>query len=279
MAITGTGTQADPFKPTTWEEFLSCTTTDSVYTELPEGGGTFDMNDYYPEGITSTIPLRGFINGNGWTIKNAVYSGRYGAFLVSSSNSYGKVVGLNFFNFRFTTNITGAVFIEGGNSGTMFRLCQFSGLVDNTGAQYCAITRGNEAMALERCSYNIQIDCHAKSARTVSLDTGNWSASAHYCNVRVTGMSDYDTLNITPNSTYISGSIKSIRIEDRGLGAKESVIDTECDVISYAIGSATMTLVNTDKYSGSLPNGCIGVTTEQLKDAEYLSSLGFPIQT
>ena len=38
-----------------------------------------------------------------------------------------------------------------------------------------------------------------------------------------------------------------------------------------------MILVNTDRYSGTLPTGCIGVTDEQLRDAAYLSSIGFPI--
>lgn len=308
--MTGTGTQADPYKPTTWEEVLSCTANDGIYTDFPvtlvktsdtqvksfkvylrqdgsvvkkpktseistyyENTFVFDMNDYDPEGITSTIQLRGFINGKGATIKNAFYSGNDGAFRVSNDNSGGQIVGLNFTDFRFITSHTDTVFIEGSiNSGTMYRLCQFSGRVENKGAQYCAITRGGYNATISRCSYNIEIEGN------VSIDTGNWSAQLQYCNVNVTGITGNDTLNITPNNTFVSGSVNALTIEGSFGNAKESIIDVAASSISTANGGATLIPVNTDKYSGSLPSGCIGCTTAQLKDAEYLYSIEFPIQ-
>lgn len=37
VAITGTGTANDPFRPETWEEVLQCTSTDGIYTTFPPG--------------------------------------------------------------------------------------------------------------------------------------------------------------------------------------------------------------------------------------------------
>ena len=134
MAIAGTGTQADPFKPETWEEFINCTD-DSVYVELPTGGGIFDMNDYYPEGITSTISIKGFINGNGWTIKNAAAYTSTPAFRMSSTSSLGKIQNLNFLNFKqaYLPNQTHSCLIMGDRnySGEAFKNCSFSGLLEN----------------------------------------------------------------------------------------------------------------------------------------------------
>ena len=79
-----------------------------------------------------------------------------------------------------------------------------------------------------------------------------------------------------PINSYISGSVYSLVFAQ---SPYDSVIDCEASSISIYTGSVRDILVNTDKYSGSLPSGCIGVTTAQLKDAEYLSSIGFPIQT
>jgi hypothetical protein len=275
--MTGTGTQADPFKPTTWEEFLSCTTSDGVYTELPEGGGTFDMNDYYPEGITEIIPLRGFINGNGWTIKNAYYRGSRYAFEMSTSDSYGKITELNFLNFRFEATGTGAALI-GTSSGTYvgqaFTLCQFSGRIERVQGAYCAVTLGGYTSTHFRCSYNLEFSGQA------SVDTGNFCAVSKYCNIVIRSLDSASRFYLMPDNSYVSGSAYPLMLMTVGGGQTiYSVLDVEASSIGFETGSATMTLVNTDKYTGALPSGCIGVTTAQLKDAEYLSSLGFPIQT
>ena len=308
--MTGSGTQQDPYKPSTWAEVLSCTTSDSVYTDFPvslvktrdiavdqrkiylyqdgtvvqnprnseigsyyENTFIFDMNDYYPEGIVGTIPLRGFINGRGATIKNAYYSGDEGAFLVSSQDYLGKISYLNFINFRFATTTTDRVFIEGPETGNVFYRCKFSGRVENNGAQWCAITRGNYFTSLVRCSYNIEIKGIA------SIDTGNWSGTCRGCDINVIGLTDNDTLGITPNNTYVSGEIHTLSIEGTNGNAYESIIDVEAASIISNNGDPAVTFINTDKYSGSLPGGCTGATTAQLKNADWLRSQGFPIQT
>lgn len=288
MAITGTGTQADPFKPTTWEEFLSVSDTDSVYIELPEGA-VFDMNDYYPEGIAETIPLRGFINGNGAIIKNAACYTADAAFRISLNDTLGQISNLNFQNIRYQPAGSDyrALFQTESTTfrGTAFKLCSFSGIIDNTGSSgngYTSLFGIDAYGTVYRCSFNIKAIGNSAGTGTrsgVGIAMGmtlynNWDAKLQYCNIKISGEEYWHGIYL--DNTYLTGTGSS-RISL--LYGNESVIDCEASAITKAYGNQTKILINTDKYSGSIPSGCIGVTTEQLKDAEYLSSLGFPIQT
>ena len=75
MAITGTGTSADPYVVTTWDELASVTSETGVYIKL---GNNIDMNTEYPEGLTSGLTINcAEIDGEGYTIKNLYFkSGR-----------------------------------------------------------------------------------------------------------------------------------------------------------------------------------------------------------
>lgn len=283
MAITGTGTQADPYKPTTWEEFLSCTATDGIYTELPEGGGTFDMNDYYPEGITTEIPLRGFINGNGWVIKNARYEGSLWAFVMSQGSSSGQIKSLNFEDFRVTTNGGNACLIAVSGyymySGRMLEQCKFSGRCDTFSGSYSSVLYGGGYTSeVYRCSFNIEY-----SGVFSPEASGNWMTQFKYCNFRLKDLDAGSTVipTLCLNNSYLEGDMYGLScLTTSGIVTTESVVNANISGTirnEYAAGSKA--LVNTDKYSGTLPSGCIGVTTEQLTDAEYLASIGFPIQT
>ena len=59
----------------------------------------------------------------------------------------------------------------------------------------------------------------------------------------------------------------------------------DCDVANTVDagrnwGNSGVILVNSDKVGGSISAPyAVGVTTEQLKDTDYIASLGFPIQT
>ena len=68
MAITGTGTQADPYVVSTWADLVTKAAESSVYIKL---GADIDLNDEYPEGITSGCDLAcAEIDGDSYKIKN-----------------------------------------------------------------------------------------------------------------------------------------------------------------------------------------------------------------
>lgn len=276
--MTGTGTQANPYVPATWEEFISCTD-DSVYVELPTGGGTFDMNDYYPEGITSTINIKGFINGNGWTIKNAAAYTSTPAFRMSSTSSLGKIQNLNFLNFRRAyspAQHSSLIEGSGGYNGEAFRNCRFSGMLENYNAYnsdaYAEIILLGQYATIERCSFNIIT--RGTGRINVSQST-NWNAILSNCNIVIAG--ECNLFGFQSINSYISGTVGRIEFIN---SPYDSVVDCVATSISNYTGSkGHHIIVNTDKYTGSLPYLCIGVSTEEMNDADYLASIGFPIQT
>ena len=153
--MTGTGTQQDPFKPTSWPELLSVSTSNTVFIELPQGGGTFNMNDYYPEGIVQTIILKGNINGNGWTIKNPDYMGSNGCFDIGNA----KKTKLHFINCK--GKLSANYFIGTNDSissgAVIFDQCQFSGKIEAIGSSTPAFSNIDRQAYYKRCSLNLEL--------------------------------------------------------------------------------------------------------------------------
>lgn len=277
--ITGTGTQADPYRPETWEEILQCTTADYIYTVFP-ANAVFDMNDYYPDGIpTAGIVLKGFIDGNSATIKNAYYDGDAHAIIMSDAESKGKITYLKFLDFYFKATRRGATLIgvrpdaadNGTFSGEAFYGCEFSGVLSSLDVDYCGVTQCGKTGYISRCSYNVKA-----ISRGCNLDTGNYVAQHKNCNIIYEAA--YGT-QMALVGCYVEGSAPELNIYSEGSSQQSntSILNYTADTISGTGRYQNMILVNTDRYSGTLPTGCIGVTDEQLRDAAYLSSIGFPI--
>lgn len=280
MAITGTGTQTDPYRPETWEEVLQCTSTDSIYTVLPQNT-VFDMNDYFPDGIpTGGIILRGFIDGNGSSIINAHYEGSARAIIMSQYESNGNIRNLKFLNFYLKATRTAATLIGVTSEvvdnarfyGQAFYNCIFSGLVAATSnVSYCAVTQVSDAGSISRCAYNIT--CIASGA---NLDTGNYTALNKNCNIR---LDHIGVGSFAVDNCYMEGKISHCDINSISANApsNSSVLNIESDSITASRSNPSMILVNTERYAETIPTGMNGVTDTQLKDADYLRSLGFPI--
>ena len=75
MAVTGTGTAADPYIVDNWTDFLTvCNVSTSTYilwaNEETEEEKVVDFNDIAPYGLEAKIELKGHIDFNGWTLQN-----------------------------------------------------------------------------------------------------------------------------------------------------------------------------------------------------------------
>ena len=301
MAITGSGTSADPYKPTTWEEFLQCTASDNNYTELPEGGGVFDMRDYYTDGEVNNISLRGYINGNGWVIKNAKVtntSGTYGyyGFVISGNEDYGRIEHLDFIDFIVDSN--GVAGHMTGNSsqrvstsllasartsgrGTLIRYCRFLGSLEaaqrfSVGQEYNTILDITYMSGyIDVCSFNLTFNGDG------SITQGtNWQAGIRYCNIRATfENNDYELYGCF-YYCYIEGSASGIAGFSHTIAFQNTVINADISGgFRMDYGRMSSVLVNTDKYSGTLPTGTIGATTTEMKSKNDLDSKGFTIST
>lgn len=268
MAITGT--QADPYKPTTWEEFLSVSDTDSVYIELPEGA-VFDMNDYYPEGITDTITLKGYINGNGATIKNAAYRGSTACFEVGSSTK----TSLNFLDCR--GELSSGFFI--GSNGSIpsgrvvFNKCKFSGSVSAIGSNVPYFSWIGRTAYFNRCSFDLQLE-------ETMLDYALYK----YCNMKIETIGNTRSGYLQLDNSYLTGRIYLLEMQkySSSFFVGDSIIDAEINYdIYWSDGTPQHLLINSDKLAEGItvPSVLTQVTTAQLKNAADLSSIGFPVQT
>lgn len=302
MAITGSGTQADPYRPTNWEEFLQCTTADNKYTELPDGGGTFDMEEYYAGGEVHNIPLRGFINGNGWQIKNAKVtntSGTYSyyGFITSGFGNYGRIENLDFIDFTIDSNGVAANMTNNTNqrvsaallapantnyTGCLLRYSRFLGTL--TGNQSFSVSREYVAIVdmtfysttIEVCSFNLTLTGDG------SITQGtNWQAGLKYCNIRATCSGNNTEFYGCFYYCYIEGDVPKIASYSNVTNFEKTVINANISADSFRIdyGQANMVLVNTDKFDGTLLTGMIGATTNEMKSKTDLDAKGFTIST
>lgn len=299
--MTGTGTQNDPFVIADWSDFITAVGTSDAYVEFPknlvsttdtdvnpnklyvdsngvvqknvqpsdlanlyENTFEFDLNTIHPEAFTSTIQIKcASLKGNGATIKNISFDDCNGFTLGANT----VINGLNVKNFYFATS-SGKTFINAGASNSYIShldYCMFSGRVDErTSSQYGNFISTYYGQA-HSCSFNLQLANYARFRST----SNRTSFDMYNCRLNLTGETS-KTLDILATNCYISGDISASIVAS----GQYSVFDVECNAIS---GSGTLILANSDKCSSI--SGLTSVTSAQLKDAAYLSSIGFPIQT
>lgn len=293
--MTGTGTQADPYIVDNWPDFVTAVGTYDAYVEFPESGGVIDMNNVAPTGIPEINVACASIEGNGWIIQNLYCKGHKGL-----STAYGRYVSidkLHFLDFYFDDegryDRTGILLF--GNSsddrqGYFFTECQFSGIVncsyysDDESKRNGLFRQGNywEKCLLLRCSINVQLNGYA-----ILLGGSYYTHNdnrVEWCNIKVSGTSprwtkygDYRNCYITGDSAATgfdaSYGSSNFNIVNADFSSAESF---ECVGRS---GTGIINLINTDLLpdGATIGNGFIGVTTEQLHDAAYLASIGFPI--
>lgn len=280
--MTGTGTQADPFIVDNWPDFVTAVETSGAYVAFPEGGGTIDMNSVAPEGI-SQVQLRCVsIEGNGWNICN-LYTVGHGAFYSRSSVTINN---LNFLNFYGDFQSEKARFFDNGDNNPFhytFNLCRFSGLLVGTNDRAgfsSAWVAGGSHIRLHRCSVNLRLNGSIKFI----YYGGSWNANgnmADFCNIQISGTS--------PNVFADKYNYRNCYFSGKCLSKVELYNDSNFNVFNidfleaqnfscYCANPDAINIINKDKLPGVTGGtGFTGVTTEQLHDAVYLASLGFPI--
>ena len=236
----GTGTQTDPYIPENWEEFLTATGTSEAYVSLPEGGGVFDMNRIAPDGGLTVNIKCAEIQGNGWEIRNA-YNVR---FLISSG--YKRISKLHFLNFHYDKN---SIPFDLGSDTTISE-CKFSGILALP-SSYSVISSGK----LRRCSFNFKfID---KAFRSFL------NARFYFCKAVIDHSDSTATYDEDENMRYYNCFFEhKTNADNRQL---------------YFSGNSSILHSDAGNYILSATGAKVGVTEDQLRDAEYLRSVGFPI--
>ena len=295
MAVTGTGTQNDPFIPTTFEDFCTCmASSPSNYVELPADAEdkTFNMNDYYPEGITSALDWSANLNGNGWSIMNAVVANSTFAFTLNASNTYKNI---NFYGCWIKSNIyidpnTGDTTLLGGNFFQLNSPMNSSFLMENIkvtarldeGSEFFGgnFVRSNRSGTVNKANFQLEM------YDNTSICSSQYGILLKNCYIEydfrgTTGVNNTwfgRTADTTFHGKY-PVSAMNLNVCNRLVIDLEGI--TELKVAYAQRSTVNKVIVNTDKYVGTIPayGDIIQASSAQLQDATYLASQGFPATT
>jgi hypothetical protein len=273
MSITGSGTRADPYVVTTWDELASKVSETGVYIKI---GNDIDLNNEYPEGLTSGLTINcASIDGDGKTIKNLYFkSGRL--FYCEGNRTWENT---NIINFVLGDGNNGAAFHYNSTvyNTLTFKQCKLSGRLNSGLNDNNRVILASGRLKFNRCSLNIYF---SENTSTLS-NSPDWRdvVTFLYCNVNFTGVTNKG-LNMLLDNSYIKGSLPSATISttsSQGTKSVYSVLDIETTECTGSSGT-NLVLCNSDKIT-TISENLTSVTTSQLTNATYLSGIGFPIQT
>lgn len=302
--MTGTGTQADPYIVDNFPDFITAVGTSGAYVEFPknlvktsdteivegklyvDGSGepvtnpvtenlgnyyenTFALNanDYAPEGMTARITIAcAYFHGRGGAVKNIWFNRADGFYITANTD----IRATAFLNWRVTT-ATNSSFIVFNSNNTYT----------------CYFRKNIFQFGVEETSGGINLFDYI---RPVAVSNSFYVRSASTGEIKIFGNNSNYTA-CTRNRVYVDTTTAyrlymyyhdSLLVQGNCRGFQDaritnSVIDA---TFSGSVNGSnnSKVLVNKDKAS-SISGEHIAVTTEQLTDAAYLSSIGFPIQT
>lgn len=265
--MTGTGTQADPYIVDNWTDFVTALKTDTAYIRL---SADIDMNETYPQGISSTISVTAYsVNGNGFGIYNLRAKSR----LFSTTNNnrcyfsnidFLKLINdsgefwyghFSFQNCRFTGVLNGGIFFDSYDSFSVSRYIYLS--ANKNGGCFCnfALNGGYFHTSGSAGQYLFLTDSRFIFSGLLDDRTGYFKSN----NCSFEGI-------LTTKSSYFIGHKNIVNAE---IKSNQSIgVDSNSHIL----------IVNSDKVEDgakSIYSGYTAVTTAQLSDRDYLTSIGF----
>lgn len=269
--MTGTGTQADPYIVSEYTEFLTAIQTSGVYVKCADNT-VWDMNIIDPTGEKYHNSSKSIncaeLDGNGATIWNLHSAISGSATLFSIDRAIIK--NLKFYNMNLTN---GATFFRANSYYAQIINCYFTGMLGeqailfwSSGSQYNPISVSKSLVSVELYGNSKLVNgvySFDNNLIEVSFVSNNYSysqASFRYlANCWFTGILPFNQIS-SSNGNY--NVINANTAKDLNVGLTGTyVLNTDrCEDINSLTTS----------------NNAILVTTEQLKDAEYLRSQGFP---
>lgn len=255
---------------TSLEEFVAAVAVAGDTVVCPEGAD-WDANDTYPDGYSGNLTWNAAVLGNGTTIRNLHLYGRFAT---------GQNVRPYTDALRIVDLIGSAPSGGGGlfNGNYHFTNCAASAVLNANYQEIVNWNAGSTALLANACSFNIDA---AGGFDTLSM------GKVRYCRFELH----------LPNSTWYPYYASSEKCEESelaiyapnagGLYSNQfpgCIIHGELpntqELASGGSWSGDMTLYSTDglpNFSPYDPVHCVGVTDAQLRDPEYLRSIGFPI--
>lgn len=260
--MTGSGTEQDPYIVDNWEDFTAVTnaSTTEIYIKWADSDNKIiDFNDIKPEGFSETVYFPANCDFNGWTLKN-FSSNASKAIRSFSTNTKSNISNLNIENFYFKS--------EESFGYLNFKNCSFAGQSYSTSSNYfsnqCSFTNCSINIKMytvgQGCIFSYTTCKNSDVIMNVSGSRVSITSNCYLYNSRFSGVIsvDSDAINISIGYPCIF-NIESNRVLKLISGVGVSVFNSDLAEI----------------YSSS--KNLVGVTSDQLKNPEYLASIGFPI--
>lgn len=302
MAITGTGTQADPFVVTTYSELVSkITNPDSLSECYIKVGNDIDIAEEYPFGDMPVLDFGNnvFLDGDGKTITNWYYTGSGTEGVIKLYNKTSHLCwmkNLNLANIVLKSSSQYFLFISSSGNGVqtdniLVENCTFVGIF--FGAVLSIQWENQNVSALRSCAFNVLLKANTVFSRAI------YALPLESCNVRI--VSEHSTgsklINISatsspcPHNCYFDISIPNAATGS-SITISNAIYDNCVIKLTTPIGSTAsskakfgvsasgynVSILNTSDATGVEPDGSTQikeVTNQNWHDIAYLQSIGF----
>jgi len=262
--MTGSGTENDPYIVETWEEFVSAFNASSKYITFPDDT-ILDFNEIqnYSRKLTGRYNT---VLGNGVNFRNITLE--TGAFISATNKN-------TFDNMRFTNlYFTGdASFISSSNNNDWcyFINCQFAGVFQGNSK----FNDSGDNLYFGKSLTSVGCGINLKLSEQAVFRATAYSCYCYNCQLTLDCESSAADTSINIYNSLIEGNIGGA---NRSIWAVNCVLNANIETTFTNTNTGKVSVANADKIGeNGAVNGFVAVTSEQLKNAEYLSSIGFPI--
>lgn len=252
---------------------------------LYENTFVLDANsqDGFPEGVTSTITINcASINGFGGYITNL--AGK-------TVNIFSNTVNTQVYQLAILNiNVENVSFIDTTYAGMEYTKCIFSGRAKGDSGTHTVFGDVNNANSsiYNSCAFEFVLVGSYNLFNYLNYGGNRYACPFYNCRIDI-NHTDKDSISasggvwVRLDNSYLTGELDSsvyVHITSRSYYSVIEVEGANSIMTHDPIGGTIqLVLINDELYDGSIPTGCVGVTTANLQSAEDLAALGFPIQT
>jgi hypothetical protein len=285
--MTGTGTQTDPYIVSEYADFIEAIQTSDVYVKCADNT-VWDFNEIAPTGLKDVINVNcSEINGNNAVLINITIDTARDVFDFNVATTIKNLNFLNFYLVRKTENYPALFWC--GSSNVDFVNCKISGMLqDNT--YLFGKSTSSRNVKFRESSINLRLNngglgYYNGSDPVESEYAGEYintivELSGQHGSTRTNPAMYLDNSTVTGNCAFLNNTLPIAGINS---AVDIKLPDTQYVSRAYAgwsnYLSVSKIVVNTDKavIYDSDAGYYIKANTEQIKNAEYLLSKGFPI--
>ena len=265
MAVTGTGTQADPFVVTTYAELAEKTPRGYV-----KVGNDINITNEYPDGDMPVLTVNYGIDGNGKTISNW-YRTTGGRLINIYDSAHIDNLTLKNIYVTYEDDIFG---FPANNNIWRFNNCKFSGYV--SGRLYGGSNPYNH---FKNCSFNIKSGNSGSSYYIMNSNCLNCYIHVHFTKNGGNGLfgNNAKVENSYIEVTAVDSVKNAVTLGDFGSVTNcviDSYLTTSQSLESYS--SSALSIINSTHAPNYTVSGKLAlVDDEHWLDTAYLSSIGF----